>query len=250
MRCLFVSDIHGNKDHYEKLFRSGFLEPALYYLRDKMGSSYPTMIMILGNDDPRATEHYFIDLEKKGLINYVNEKKIVIGSTAVYGYSYVPPTPFLLKDWEKYDISRYVPRDAVSPEEGIRTFDVAPNLVKYINISDDLRKLTEDEENIKESIFLFHSPPCDTALDLMDGNDIDGKPELKHVGSIAIRKFIEKNQPLVTLHGHIHESSSFSGSWRDKIGNTHCFTAAYNNSKLALVRFDTACLEESTRELI
>jgi len=30
----------------------------------------------------------------------------------------VPPTPFLLKDWEKYDVSAYVDPGCVSPEEG------------------------------------------------------------------------------------------------------------------------------------
>ena len=37
------------------------------------------------------------------------------------------------------------------------------------------------------------------------------------VGSKAVRKMIEKYQPFVGLHGHIHESS---GSM--KIGRTHC----------------------------
>jgi Icc-related predicted phosphoesterase len=29
---------------------------------------------------------------------------------------------------------------------------------------------------------------------------------MKPVGSTAVRKFIEKVQPLLTLHGHIHEA--------------------------------------------
>ena len=33
---------------------------------------------------------------------------------------------------------------------------------------------------------------------------------------------MEKEQPLLTLHGHIHESPKMSGSWKDKIGNTIC----------------------------
>ncbi len=279
MRAIFVSDIHGSKDHYDKLFRitesespdalffggdllpnfyasdtgefiNGFFEPSLVKLKSALGKAYPMIVLILGNDDPRATEHYFIDLEEKGLIFYANEKKTEYAGLSLFGYSYVPPTPFLLKDWEKYDISRYVPHDSVSPEEGIRTFDVAPNLVKYITISDDLKKLTEDEESLRNSIFLFHSPPCDTALDLIDGKDINGKPVLKHIGSIAIRKFIEKRQPLVTMHGHIHESSELSGSWCEKIGSTYCFSGACEGSRLAVVRFDTEHLEDSTRELI
>lgn len=34
-----------------------------------------------------------------------------------------------------------------------------------------------------------------------------------HVGSIALRRFIEARQPLLTLHGHVHESARLTGSW-------------------------------------
>jgi len=36
-----------------------------------------------------------------------------------------------------------------------------------------------------------------------------GGIENKHVGSVAVRKAIEQYQPLLTLHGHIHESEGF-----------------------------------------
>jgi len=35
------------------------------------------------------------------------------------------------------------------------------------------------------------------------------------VGSIAVRRFIEERQPLLTLHGHIHESARLTGDWRE-----------------------------------
>ncbi len=37
------------------------------------------------------------------------------------------------------------------------------------------------------------------------------------VGSTAVRKIIEKYQPLIALHGHIHESAGFV-----RIGRTQC----------------------------
>ena len=42
-----------------------------------------------------------------------------------------------------------------------------------------------------------------------------GEMIMDHVGSKSVRKFIEKYQPLIGLHGHIHESFA-----SDKIGNT------------------------------
>ena len=79
---------------------------------------------------------------------------------------------------------------------------------------------------------------------------IDGVPLDVHVGSIAMKRFIEENQPLVTLHGHIHESASLTGAWREKIGRTHMFQAAHDGPELALVRFDLEDLDSATRELI
>jgi Icc-related predicted phosphoesterase len=69
------------------------------------------------------------------------------------------------------------------------------------------------------------------------------------VGSIAVRRFIEDRQPYLTLHGHIHESTRLTGSWRDRMGRTHMFSAAHDGPELALVRFDLDDLEGAEREL-
>ena len=37
---------------------------------------------------------------------------------------------------------------------------------------------------------------------------------------MAVLGFIKRKQPLLTLHGHIHESPDVSGSWKQKIGRT------------------------------
>ena len=42
----------------------------------------------------------------------------------------------------------------------------------------------------------------------------------KHIGSKSVRDFIEKEQPFLTLHGHIHESPDMSGVWKQNIGKT------------------------------
>jgi len=79
---------------------------------------------------------------------------------------------------------------------------------------------------------------------------IDHVPLDVSLGSIAVRRFIEARQPLLTLHGHVHESARLSGSWRDRIGRTQCFSAAYDGPELALVRFDPDNLDAASRELI
>jgi Icc-related predicted phosphoesterase len=47
-----------------------------------------------------------------------------------------------------------------------------------------------------------------------------GQIVLKPAGSTAVRKFIEQVQPLVALHGHIHESAGHV-----RIGRTLCINA-------------------------
>jgi Icc-related predicted phosphoesterase len=73
-----------------------------------------------------------------------------------------------------------------------------------------------------EAIFNLHAPPYGTMLDLapeLDGNKkpvtVAGQVNFVHVGSKAVREAIEKYQPLIGLHGHIHESAG-----HDKIGDT------------------------------
>ncbi|RLE81785.1 MAG: phosphoesterase [Thermoprotei archaeon] len=65
----------------------------------------------------------------------------------------------------------------------------------------------------------FHCPPYNTRLDLapkLRGTGasaqpvyVMGKPVMVHVGSKSIRKFMEEVQPMLGLHGHIHESYAY-----------------------------------------
>jgi Icc-related predicted phosphoesterase len=60
---------------------------------------------------------------------------------------------------------------------------------------------------VRDFILVSHPPPLQTKADrLLNGN---------HVGSSAVRSFIEEKQPLLCLTGHIHESKG-----EDHIGRT------------------------------
>ena len=78
---------------------------------------------------------------------------------------------------------------------------------------------------------------------------MDHAPLDVHVGSIAIRRFIEARQPLATLHGHVHESARLTGAWQERIGRTVCLSAAHDGPELALVRFDLETPADASREL-
>jgi len=284
--CFFASDLHGQTERYETLWRAieretpaavflggdllpsgllplgapgeyggdfvnGFLATGFARLRARLGARYPAVFLILGNDDARIEEAAFLDVAVRGLWTYAHDRECRLGRYRVLGYGCVPPTPFLLKDWERYDVSRYIPPGCVSPEEGWRTVPVPPHEVRYATIKRDLEALAGEQE-LEQTILLFHSPPHETTLDRAanDGKSIDHVPLDLHVGSIALRRFIERRQPLVTLHGHVHESARLTGSWRDCIGRTHLFGAAHDGPELALVRFDPQRPEAAERELL
>ncbi len=231
-------------------FLAGWLRPRLRALADELGDRYPRLLIIPGNDDPRAAEPALRDLERDGLWEWAHGRRLEVDGRAVYGYAVVPPTPFLLKDWERYDVSRYVDPGCVSPEEGRRSVPLSRREARLRTIADDLAELCGDDD-LTAAVLLCHSPPYDTVLDRadLDGREIDHAPLDVHVGSIAIRRLIEARQPLLSLHGHVHEAARLTGAWRQRLGRTWCLGAAHDGPELALVRFDPEAPAAASRRL-
>lgn len=232
-------------------FINQFLVKKFLKLKEKLGDAYPRIFLILGNDDGRMEEAAILDAAARGVWEYSHNRKIPWQGFSVYGYSYIPPTPFRLKDWERYDVSRYVDPGCTAPAEGSLSIPVSESELNYATIAEDLEKLVQ-QDNLEQSIFLFHSPPYKCKLDRagLDGKMIDYVPLDVHIGSIAIQRFIESRQPLVTLHGHVHESTRLTGAWQDKFGRTTSFNAAHEGPELSLVRFNPHNPWEATRELL
>ena len=90
---------------------------------------------------------------------------------------------------------------------------------------------------------MLHSPPRDTRCDVMSGG--------AHVGSRAIRAFVERHQPPLVLSGHIHESPRASGGWRDTVGRSVVVNPGqFGNPGLCGVWFDPDRPAESLRHTI
>ena len=231
-------------------FIHDFIEEEFSTLKNKMGNDYPEIFMIAGNDDPRAEEINMIELEGKGLWTCLNSRSAQFSGFTVTGYPFVPPTPFTMKDWEKYDVSRYVDPGCTHPDEGMRTYPVSPDSIEWGTIAADLDELSAGID-MNKAIFLFHSPPYKSSLDraALDGMSFDHVPLDVHVGSIAIARFIEKMQPRVTLHGHVHESSRITGVWKEMTGNTVAMNAAVEKDHFCLISFDINNPENASREI-
>ena len=133
----------------------------------------------------------------------------------------------------------------------MRSVEVSAHEARYSTIKEDLENLAGSGD-LERAVFLFHTPPHETTLDraALDGKSVDYVPLDLHVGSIAVQRFIQDRQPRITLHGHIHESPRLTGSWNDRMGRTHLFSAAHDGPELALIRFDLASPEQATRTLV
>ncbi len=98
------------------------------------------------------------------------------------------------------------------------------------------REVTEDElyarldalagqvRDPRRAVFMIHVPPYDSGLDTAPILDANLRPTVSAgdvlrgpVGSTAVRRLIETYQPLLAIHGHIHESGG-----ERRIGSTVC----------------------------
>jgi uncharacterized protein len=87
-----------------------------------------------------------------------------------------------------------------------------------------------------QAVVVLHPPPYGTTLDQAPSIDSDfrvqmtgGTPKMASVGSTAVRDFILERQPLLGLHGHVHESKG-----GEFVGRTLCINpgSEYTNGNL------------------
>ncbi|MBA3687501.1 MAG: metallophosphoesterase [Chloroflexi bacterium] len=147
--------------------------------------------MMLGNDD-------FIEMQDvfDGSQRVTNPEDRVVelpGGWEMISLGYSNPTP-----WSS-------PRELSEPDLAVRLEAMASRL-----------------QDPGKSIFNFHVPPQGTHLDqaaLLDETFTpivsSGRVQIGNVGSTSVRGLIEHYQPILSLHGHIHESPGMS-----KIGKT------------------------------
>jgi Icc-related predicted phosphoesterase len=91
-------------------------------------------------------------------------------------------------------------------------------------LHDKIEKTVSQLKSVQTSCFCFHVPPYNSTIDMAPKLDATlrpvyegGRPAFIPVGSTSVREAIEKYQPLLGLHGHIHESPGLV-----KIGKTQC----------------------------
>lgn len=249
MRIVYTADLHGNIADYRALCdlaahygahtvivggdllphamrqdhalatQRAFVERELTPLLRDFRSRFPmTAVYLLpGNDDWAAAYDAVETLAAEGLAYPLHERVYQMSHDLwIAGYACVPPTPFSIKDFERRDEGEaplFSFDHALTSRGGAirplrrEEFEALPS------IADDLAALSRQSDP-RRTVYVCHTPPADTPLDLM--------PRGRHVGSRALRTFIEAHQPPLTLHGHIHEAPSLSGTYTTRIGATWC----------------------------
>jgi len=202
----------------------------------------------MANDD-LACNRKILEQYNGNLLHLLHmEKHRLTKDIDILGYMNVPPTPFQRKDWEKPDSTNwpyapggYVMIDGVVSEGGIIK-ETKIHLDSEDTIENDLKKLSNKID--KPFVFVAHTPPYNTPLDVItDGTN---------VGSMSIRKFIEKwsmdNTIKASLHGHIHESPKRSGAIQTEISGVLCLNPGQGNGDKSLFQYVILDVNEDSND--
>jgi uncharacterized protein len=168
---------------------------------------------ITGNDDPYEVDEAFADSQH---VHLINGKLVDLGEWQICGYPISNRTP-----WDS-------PRE--KDEDGI---------------AHDLAQLCDPSQIVFDRLIMnVHVPPYGIGLDFAPELTADLRPKMRGgmdssipVGSHAVKEFIERYQPLLGLHGHVHESKSVA-----RIDRTVCVNpgSRYNEGSLqaAIIELD------------
>jgi len=158
-----------------------------------------------GNDDPPAVD---TAIERALRVEGCDARVVEFGGYTMISLGYSNRTPF--------DSPRELDEDEL-----------------YRRVSE----LADAAGDMDRCVFNLHVPPIDSSLDTCAALDENlevvmagSEPKLISAGSTAVREAIERYQPLVSLHGHIHESAGAT-----RIGRTLCVNPGsdYHTGRIA-----------------
>src|SRR5215831_11939884 len=132
-----------------------------------------------GNDDIFEIDDM---IESSPCVTFAEGKVLDLGGFSMVSMGWTNPTP--------WDTFREAPEDELAGR---------------------IEAVAQHVPDMGRAIFNFHAPPYGTGLDeapALDENlrPMHGGAVMKPVGSKAVRDAIVKHQPLLSVHGHIHES--------------------------------------------
>jgi Icc-related predicted phosphoesterase len=187
----------GDADARDELLHRLMNERVEAWMRlatERLAESEVPLYLIPGNDDDFGIDP-ILDNEEFRPVNVDGKVVDIPGGLQLLSHGWSNETP-----WK-------TPRE-VTEEELYRRLD----------------ELAQQVRDPRRAVFMIHVPPYDSGLDTAPILDANLRPTVSAgdvlrgpVGSTAVRRLIEERQPLLAVHGHIHESAG-----ERKIGATLC----------------------------
>jgi len=174
----------GDAARREDAFEQALLDELRLWVRladERLAGTETYAYVIPGNDDPWSIDSVLASGER---VIACDERVEMVGPHEMVSFGYSNRTP-----WE------------------------TPRELDEDQIYERLKRLADQLADPGRAIFNVHVPPYESSLDTAYEVDEElryvtkgGRPHEIATGSEAVRQVIEETQPLLSLHGHIHES--------------------------------------------
>jgi Icc-related predicted phosphoesterase len=185
--------LEGDSARREEAFEKAVLDELRLWVEladERLAGTGIRAYVIPGNDDPWSIDEVLVG---RAAVVPCDERLEMLGPHEMVSLGYSNRTP-----WR-------TPRELDEEEIYVR-----------------LRRLADQLEWPEQAIFNVHVPPRESSLDTAFevGEDLryvtrGGRPHEVPTGSRAVRQILEETQPVLSLHGHIHESKGVT-----RIGKT------------------------------
>jgi Icc-related predicted phosphoesterase len=180
-----------DQDLVDRRFQEAMLSTVQRWMDiagEKLAGSGIRLIVCPGNDDMFEVDKV---IAQSDVVEMGEARVLDLDGFSMVSMGWTNPTP-----WNTY-------REA--PEEKLRR---------------RIERMVEKTPDLRRTIFNFHAPPFGSNLDDAPALDEELQPLLggramRPVGSKAVREAIVEHQPLLSLHGHIHE-----GKGTQRMGKT------------------------------
>lgn len=189
-------ELEANPAEVDKLFQALMTDRLVEWIglaRHKLAKSGVRIYTAPANDDPFFVDDVISEHGGDVLVNVEDEVIEVAPGHEMISTGYTNRTP-----WD-------TPREFDEPE-----------------IESHIDQMVERVQNVETAIFNLHPPPYGTKLDVAPKLTPDlevvtsaGATVMENVGSTAVLDILKRHQPLLSLHGHIHEAAG-----QEKIGRT------------------------------
>lgn len=190
--------------------------------------------------DPAAVDRLFVRLATERLERWIDLAESKLAGTGIrcYATGGNDDVPEVMAVMDRSDTRQFVGCESRAVQLDGRHIMVSmpyvnptpwhtPREAPEAELAERIDRVAGDLPDYGHAIFNFHAPPVDSTLDTCPKLDwttdppsqivSGGQPVLYGAGSEAVRDAIERYQPMLGLHGHIHESQAAA-----KIGRTLC----------------------------